>query len=98
MKETRFEWDPTKAALNLMKHGVSFVEATSVFEDADALYKPDARHSVEEERFLVIGFSTESQLLVVVHCEYEGGDVIRIITARSANRIERAIYASRRFL
>lgn len=95
MHEPQFEWDAAKAALNLMKHRVSFAEAMTVFEDDFALYKRDPYHSVGEERFVIIGVSSGSNLLVVVHCEREAGEVIRLISARPANRLESAMYSSR---
>jgi uncharacterized protein len=97
MADLRFEWDPAKSALNQLKHGVSFLEATTVFEDDDALWIPDPDHSVGEERFVIVGVSDAARLLVVIHCEHEAGDVIRIISARRANRMERHTYAIRSF-
>lgn len=63
----QFEWDPTKAAGNLIKHGVSFDDASSVFGDPLAMSIPDPDHSVDEDRFLTTGLSTEQRLLVVSH-------------------------------
>ena len=96
MADVRFEWDSAKAAANLRKHGVSFDEARTVFEDEEALLMPDPDHSVGEERFVLLGLSSALRVLVVVHCEYEKGDVIRIISARKADRLERGEYAARR--
>ncbi len=92
----RFDWDAAKAAANVRKHGVSFEEARTVFEDDEALIIPDPEHSVSEERFVLLGFSAALRVLVVVHCERGGGAVIRIISARKADRGERDDYASRR--
>ncbi len=92
----RFEWDPRKAAQNVRKHGVSFVEARTVFEDAEALILPDPDHSDEEERFILLGLSGALRVLVVIHCERRNGAVIRIISARKADRQERTVYAERR--
>lgn len=88
----QFEWDPTKAAVNLTKHGVSFDEASSVFGDPLALSIADPDHSVDEDRLLTTGLSEQQRLLVVSHV-YRGGS-IRIITARDATRQERKQYES----
>lgn len=96
MNGLRFGWTPAKAAANLRKHGVSFDEARTVFEDDEALLIPDPEHSVGEERFVLLGLSSALRVLVVIHCEVEDGEVIRIISARKADRGERAQYASRR--
>ena len=95
MSHLEFEWSPVKAASNVKKHGVSFEEARTVFEDEEALLIPDPEHSVDEERFVLLGVSASSRLVVVIHCE-RGPDVIRIISARKADRTERAAYISRR--
>ena len=95
MQEIRFEWDPRKAAENLRKHGVAFPEAETVFEDEQALLLPDPDHSHGEERFVLLGASAARRLLVVVHCERSGGTVIRLVSARMADRDERAQYIER---
>lgn len=91
-----FEWSPAKAVANARKHGVHFEEARTVFEDDEALSIPDPEHSIGEERFVLLGLSAALRVLVVVHCERLDGAVIRIISARKADRAERTIYASRR--
>jgi uncharacterized DUF497 family protein len=96
MSQLRFEWDPAKAGANLRKHGVGFEEARTVFEDAEGLLIPDPGHSDGEERFVLIGLSSALRVLVVIHCEREDGDVLRIISARKADRAERASYAAQR--
>jgi hypothetical protein len=96
VREIRFEWDPTKAAANLRKHGVSFDEAQTVFEDEEALILPDPDHSDTEDRFVLLGASLSRNVLAVVHCKRAGGGVIRIISARKADRHERATYVARR--
>ena len=88
----RFEWDPPKAAANLKKHRISFEDAQSVFYDEFAVQFFDDLHSSEEERFLMLGMSSAARLLIVCHCEREGGAVIRIISARKATRRESAFY------
>jgi len=89
----KFEWDETKAASNVSKHGVPFEDAVSVFGDPLALTFPDPDHSVGEKRMLTFGISREDRLLVVVHTERER--TVRIISARKATRHERGIYEQR---
>ena len=88
----KFEWNPTKAASNLKKHGVSFEEAQTVFYDEFAVQFYDEPHSAEEDRFLLLGMSSGAHLLLVCHCERDGGDIIRIISARKATKQESAHY------
>ena len=85
-----FEWDETKARMNLKKHGVSFNEASTVFGDPLSLTIPDPIHSKEEENFITIGESHRRRLLVVVATERDAR--IRIISARAATRRERKDY------
>ena len=80
----KFEWDPAKAARNIKKHGISFEDAQSVFYDEP--------HSGGEDRFLMLGMSSNAQLLLVCHCEREDGAVIRIISARKATKQEQSFY------
>ena len=86
----RFVWDPGKAVSNERKHGVGFREATTAFDDSLSVTIPDPDHSVDEERFLLLGVSNGRRLLVIAHTER--GEAIRIISARRANRRERRIY------
>jgi len=91
----QFEWDARKNAVNRKKHGVGFEEARTVFSDPDALLLEDPDHSVEEERFLLLGTSCHWRLLLVVHCErHPGADelVVRIISSRPATRTEAKQY------
>lgn len=88
----RFEWDTVKATANLVKHGVSFEEARSVFYDEFAVQFFDEEHSADENRFLLLGMSTEARLLLVCHCERESGEVVRIISARKATKRETTFY------
>ena len=94
MSQIRFEWDPRKASSNERKHGVSFEEARSVFFDEQALLLEDPRPLHEEERFILLGVSASLRLLVVVHALRER-DVIRIISARKATRLETREYEIR---
>ena len=87
-----FEWDPDKAAENLAKHGVDFVEASTVFGDPLEVTIPDPEHSTGEARFLSLGLSADNRLLVVAYTEREG--TIRIIHARAAAPKERRTYGS----
>ena len=86
----KFEWEPQKAKINLKKHGVSFAEASTAFEDVLSLTIDDPLHSSEEERLVLIGMSFKNRLTIVVHTER--GDNIRIISARKATKKERKYY------
>ena len=90
-----FEWGATKAAANLLKHGVSFDEAASVFGDVNGLDGPDTRHSLDEARALRIGRSVEGRVIVVAYTvrRREDAEIVRIISARRVNRKERKAYA-----
>ncbi len=86
----KFEWNGTKAAVNLRKHGVSFDEAATVFADILSYSFPDQEHSDDETRFLIIGMSETKRILVVSHTNR--GEQTRIISARDATRKERNFY------
>ena len=86
----KFEWDQEKAARNVVKHGVSFDEAVSVFGGTLALTFTDTDHSESEDRSRTYGMSNKSRLLVVVHTERRNN--VRIISARKATRYEKSIY------
>ena len=90
----RFEWDESKAAANLAKHGISFEEATTVFGDllSDTFDDPD--HSAEERRFVIIGMSEQGRMLIVAHTD--DGEVVRLISAREPTRGEREFYEESR--
>jgi hypothetical protein len=88
----RFDWDPAKASTNLKKHQVSFEEAKTVFYDDFAVQFFDDDHSTSEERFIMLGMSSNARLLVVCHCERSEGQVIRIISPRKATRSESTYY------
>src|SRR6266568_2743440 len=92
MSPLRFEWDARKASANLRKHGVTFEEAETVFLDDEAVLIPDGEHSSDEDRFLLLGFSYHLRMLVVCYCYRESNDVIRIISARKANKSEQTQY------
>jgi uncharacterized protein len=95
MSAPRFDWDPAKARENLRKHGVSFEEARTVFDDEQALLLDDRDHSLGEQRFILLGLSAPLRLLLVVHSYREDDERIRIISARKATRSERAQYGAR---
>lgn len=86
----RCEWDEDKAKRNIEKHGVSFKEAATVFDDPLSLTIEDPAHSWDEQRFVTMGHSSSHRLLVVVHADRQ--DSIRIITSREATRRERRDY------
>jgi uncharacterized DUF497 family protein len=91
----RFEWDPGKARRNLRKHGISFEEAVTAFSDDEALLLDDPDHSMDEERFILLGLSGTLRLLTVVHCYRDADDVIHLISALRATRSERVQYGAR---
>ncbi|MBO4461115.1 MAG: BrnT family toxin [Clostridiales bacterium] len=83
-----FDWDEYKNGINIAKHGVDFWEASSAFYDDKAIIFDDPDHSMDEDRFLLIGMSKISRVLIVCHC-YRGKDEdIRIISARKATKSE----------
>jgi hypothetical protein len=84
----RFVWNARKAATNLKKHGISFDEASTAFEDPLGAYYPDSLHA---DRFILIGHSRQRRLLYVVHAAVLP-DAIRIISARKATRHEKTRY------
>lgn len=86
----QFEWDADKASQNVRKHGVSFQEAITVFNDELSLTIPDLDHSTTEFRFIDMGVSKEGRLLVVAYTELH--QVIRIISARKVTKRERKAY------
>ena len=85
-----FEWDSRKDASNLRKHGVSFEEAASVFNDLLAAVYEDPDHSVREQRYLTIGTSNRGRLLHIAYADR--GERIRIINARKVTKTERDLY------
>ncbi|MDR1668605.1 MAG: BrnT family toxin [Oscillospiraceae bacterium] len=88
----RFEWDEHKNRANVQKHGISFNEAVTVFSDTHAVVIADEEHSVQEDRFVILGLSKNPRLLVVCHCYRETDTVIRIISARKATKQEEKQY------
>ena len=94
-QDLRFEWDPEKDTANLKKHKVSFQEASTAFLDENGLLIEDPDHSEAEDRFVLLGLSSSLRLLLVCHCYRAGGGVIRLISARKADRQERQEYIRR---
>jgi hypothetical protein len=92
MEALRFTWDPKKNRANQKKHGVSFEEAESAFHDENAKVYSDPDHSVEEDRFILLGLDFSLRTLVVCHCYRERETVVRIISARKANEKEQKDY------
>ncbi|MEO1296775.1 MAG: BrnT family toxin [Cyanobacteria bacterium J06636_16] len=87
-----FDWDEEKARINLAKYGISFDETASVFENTLFLAFADPAHSLQEQRFIMMGESTRKRLLVVAYTERAGNT--RLISARLATRKERKAYES----
>ncbi|WPD22233.1 MAG: BrnT family toxin [Candidatus Electrothrix scaldis] len=88
--KARFEWNPDKADRNLDKHGISFEEAGTVFDDPLFITVLDEEHSVDEERYITLGLSGTGRLLLIAHTDRQG--TIRIISARKATKRERRFY------
>jgi uncharacterized DUF497 family protein len=91
LEDDRFEWDDRKAALSLTKHRLSFEYAVTVFDDIAAIELPDQRRDYGEERIKLVGRAWDGGVLAVIFTER--GERIRVISARLANRKERALYA-----
>ncbi len=90
-----FEWDDRKAASNIRKHGVSFVEAATAFLDEFAELIDDEDHSDEEDRIILLGTSIRLRELLVIHVVRDTR--FRIISARPAKLHERRRYEDTRF-
>lgn len=86
----QFEWDPQKAIRNLKNHGISFEEASTVFDDPILITFLDEKHSIGENRYITIGLSQQNRLLLIAHTERK--EQIRIISARKATPHERRFY------
>ena len=87
-----FDWDDNKNRINLEKHGITFEEASTVFFDNRAILFDDPEHSIDEDRFLLLGMSETAKVCIVCHCYRESDTVIRIISARQATRKEEERY------
>ena len=92
MTEIIFEWDNNKEKSNKRKHGISFDDARTAFYDENAIQYFDPDHSDEEDRFILLGISFKLKVLVVCHCFRENDSIIRIISARKADKDEEYEY------
>lgn len=92
LRGQKFIWDRNKNISNIEKHGISFKSAALAFFDPNAATLDDFSHSLDEERFLLIGLSETQRLLTVCHCYREDDAVIRIISARKATKQEEREY------
>ena len=88
----RFQWDQSKNLANIKKHKISFDEAKTVFFDDNARLISDPEHSINEERFIILGITSKLRLLVVVHTYKENNETVRIISARKATKSESKYY------
>ncbi len=87
----RFQWDNDKNATNIAKHGIDFMQAAPVFEDTNAIIMQDTRHGYDKERYQIIGVTNPLGIVFVVFTERDG-DIIRIISARKADKREKRFY------
>lgn len=92
MNDLLFDWDDAKNISNIKKHGISFEEAQTVFFDEGAVRYFDPDHSENEDRFIMLGMSFKLHVLVVCHCYRENDSVIRIVSARRADKREEKDY------
>ena len=92
MEDLLFTWDETKNRANQRKHRVSFGEAQTAFYDENAMVYFDPDHSQDEDRFILLGMSLKLRVLVVCHCYRESETVVRIVSARKADRREERDY------
>ena len=92
MIEIQFEWDENKNKDNVKKHKVSFEEAQTVFLDENAIRFFDPDHSKDEDRFIMLGMSYRLRVIVACHCYRKNDTVIRIISARKADKREAKDY------
>jgi len=88
-----FEWDRRKNLINVQKHGITFKNATRAFFDPEAQTHADESHSTDENRFILLGMDTVERILTICHCfRGKDDDIIRIISARRADKQEQAQY------
>ena len=92
MENLNFIWEEDKNRLNIKSHKISFEEAKTVFYDPNAKIIHDPDHSIEEDRFIILGISKSLNLLVVCHCYREDEEIIRIFSARKATKTESKQY------
>jgi len=96
MDDMGFSWDDKKARQNIRKHGVSFEEASTVFFDENAIEFFDPDHSLQEDRYLMLGISNRLRILVVSYCSRKKGSGIRIISARKTTKKEQKVYTGKK--
>ena len=89
-----FALDPRKARSNLAKHGIAFEEGQTVFLDENARLITDPDHSIDEDRFVLLGYRNLARCLIVIHCYRQDESIIRIISARRATPTEETGYWS----
>jgi len=94
MKKISFVWDEKKAEENFRKHKIAFEEAQTVFSDPNARMIFDPDHPLDEDRFILLGISAALRILIVCHCFLEDDRIIRIISARKANKKEQKQYGN----
>jgi hypothetical protein len=95
MGQIKFEWDAKNSRTNKKKHSVTFDEAETIFADENALLIHDPDHSDDEDRFVLLGLSVKFRMLVVCHCYRSADTIIRIISARKADKDEEKQYRER---
>ena len=95
MNYIKFEWDQSKEKSNINKHKISFEEAKSIFYDENARLISDPDHSESEDRFILLGMSSQLKILVVSHTYRKDDEIIRIISARKATKTESKYYFGR---
>lgn len=91
VEKVNFIWDEGKNRSNIIKHGISFERAKEAFYDDYSLVMEDTKHSIGEQRYVLIGMIPFGEIIVVCHCSYEH-NIIRIISARKATRKEENDY------
>ena len=87
-----FEWDEEKSNANQRKHGVTFEEASLVFLDPRRIEFFDVSHSVQESRYISLGNTSKSKVMLMVVSSTDRGDRTRIISARRASKLEEGLY------
>ena len=92
MNELKFEWDEKKGKSNIIKHGISFEEAYTIFYDENAIQFFDPDNSEDEDSFILLGMSLKLRVLIVCHCFRKSDTVIRIFSARKADKDEEREY------
>jgi len=92
MEGIKFEWDKGKNKANTRKHDISFEEAKTAFYDENAIVFFDPDYSCDEDRFLLLGMSYKLRTLVICHCFRKSETVVRIVSARKADKDEEREY------